>query len=106
MFVSTLFTGSGLDRYLVSNLFKTNAKKGDRKAAYEQNKISSRKPAIFSLCNCLCRWKDSIAAHTYGIAEERVNSELDVVSFLRNQMVGKVSQRLLFSRMERYLIRN
>ena len=32
MFISTLFSGSNLDRYLVANLFKTAPKKGDRKA--------------------------------------------------------------------------
>jgi len=106
MFISTLFSGSGLDRYLVANLFKTSPKKEDRKQQYEQNKIASRKPAIFSICNCLCRWKDSISAQTYAVAEGRMSSELDIVSFIRHQMIGKLSQRMLFSNMERYLIRN
>ena len=35
MTLVSLFTGSGLDRYLVKSLFKVNPRKDDRKAAYE-----------------------------------------------------------------------
>ena len=35
MTLVSLFTGSGLDRYLVASLFKVNPRKDDRKAAYE-----------------------------------------------------------------------
>lgn len=106
MGLATLFSGSGLDRYLVATLFKVDPKKADRKATYEANRIASRKSARFSLCSCLCAWKDSISARSYRVAEDRIAREIDIVSFLRHQMIDDVARRLLFSRMERYLIRN
>ena len=73
MAVITLVSGSGLDRYLIANLFKVDPKKGDKsKASYMENEIARRKPARFNLCNCLCSWKASIGDRLFTVAEERI----------------------------------
>ena len=69
MYIFNTYAGSALERYLVSNLFKVKAKKEDEREDYMNNKIAWRKPAIFTACNCFCRWKDSITARTYVVAE-------------------------------------
>ena len=40
------------------------------------------------------------------MAEERISREIDIVTLLRHQMIDDIARRLLFTRMERYLIRN
>ena len=107
MVLIQLASGSGLNRYLVANLFKVNSKKdGKKKADLIENSIARRKPAKFNVCNFLYRWNDSIDERRFAIAEERISREIDIVSFLRHQMIDDVARRLLFTRMERYLIRN
>ena len=101
-----LFNGSALDRYIVSRLFQVNPRRRDRKTTLDRNKVASRQPAIFSFCNCICSWRDNISRKTYHFAKARANQELDLVTFLKSQMTGGVVQRLLFTRTERYLIRN
>ena len=104
MTVASFFTGSGLDRYLVASLFKVNSQRNETKT--NQNKIASRKPAKFSLCNFICSCRDSISAKSYGRAVGRVRREIDIVTFLRHQMLDDIARRVQFSKMERYLIRN
>ena len=106
MTIITMISGSGLERYLIANLFKVDPKKTEKQVNYESNQIARRKPARFSLCNCLCSWRDSVGERLLGVAEERISRELDIVTFLRHQMIDDVARRLLFTRMERYLIRN
>ena len=39
------------------------------------------------------------------MAEERIAKHLDVVHIIRNQMINEVTRRLLFTKLERYLMR-
>ena len=71
-----------------------------------ENEIARRIPARFHLCRCLCSWKDSIGDRLFTVAEDRISREIDIVSFIRQQMIDDIVRRLLFTRMERYLIRN
>ena len=55
MTLITLISGSGLDRYIVANLFKFNPKRNrKKKAEFMENTIARRMPARYNLCNCLC----------------------------------------------------
>ena len=40
MYIFNTYTGSALERYLVSNLFKVKAKKEDEREDYMNNKIA------------------------------------------------------------------
>ena len=54
MTLVTFISGSGLDRYIVANLFKINPKRNrKKKVEYMENTIAPRKPARFNPFNCL-----------------------------------------------------
>ena len=90
--IQTAITGSGLSRFLTKNLFyvKKESKAGKLR----------RKPAKFRVC--LWLQKDRRAKDLFTKATERIQSELDLVNFLRHQMIDKVHRRLIFTPNERY----
>ena len=84
MAILSFVTGSGLDRYIIENLFKEHPKKTDKKATYIKNELARRKPAKFSPCQWLFSWRDSTRKRLFEVAEDRISKEIDIVSFLRH----------------------
>ena len=100
------FIGSGLNRFLIRNLFtverKTKANTSQPQSQTLVNRLkralSLRKPARFSvLANC----KSSMR---YEKGLSRIDDSLDIVSFIKKQMRESVMKRLLFTKFEKFMI--
>ena len=94
MSLYTYVVGSGFDRYLVENLFyKEQMESGKNK----------RKPAKFKSFLCL---QAKSRRNLFAKATHRINNELDVVNFVRHQLIDKIHRKLIFSKNERFLMKH
>ena len=76
------------------------------KARSDEQQLPPRKSAIFSvfsysICACKSGEKKLIEA-----ASNHIDEQLDIISFLRHQLVDRIERRNLFTRLERYLLKN
>ena len=60
--------------------------------------LASRKPAKFSIC---ARYKSSVR---YEKGLNRIDDSLDIVRFIRHQMSEMIVKRLMFTKLERFMI--
>ena len=65
--------------------------------------IKKRKPAIIKICDRIFSIK---AQKLLKKSNKRISYELDIVNFLQKQMISRISLRMLFTKFERYLLRN
>ena len=102
---TTLFR-TGLNQYIFSALFQIEkSRKKDRKikSGDVNMQIKHRKPAAISFCKRICSKKSK---KLYQKAQNRTSYELDIANFLQTQMVARISLRMLFTKFERFLLRN
>ena len=100
--------GSNLNFFLISELFKTDPKKQATQIRNQIDpalkQIKKRKIAKFNRCNFCIRDKRNKLFTKYG--SDSIERELDIVRFIRRQKMFDIVFRQLFTRVERYLIRN
>ena len=93
--------GSGRKRYLISALFKKEKRHKLNEPVLSH--IKHRKATKLKLCNWLC---DRRNKRLHKQAENRVAKELDIINFLKHQLIDSITRRLLFSKLERHLIQH
>ena len=92
----TIFNGSNLDKYLISQLFFLESKSETK---------AKRKHAKFESPLCLLKRKpQKFSMYSKGLS--RIDKELDLVEFIRHQLIDKISMNLLFTRSESYLMKH
>ena len=65
--------------------------------------IQKRKPLRAKFCNKIL---DRRNHRKLSLAADKISSELDIIRLLRQQMVTKIAQRTLFTKLERFLMVN
>ena len=98
--VLTTILSDRIDTLLVQTIFYRSRKRR-QETVFEH--IKKRKHISTKLLNLFC---DRRNHKLQQFAERRISKHLDIVRFLKNQMVSKIIQRLLFSKPERFLLRN
>ena len=99
--LSSALLGTGLHRFLISALFKI-----ERRQKPEEHFIThirKRKPFHIQLCSWLCSQRNK---RYQSKAEDIIANELDIVNFLKHQMINTIQLRLQFTKFERFLLRN
>ena len=97
----SLLSGSGLENYLLTSLFKVQKKlHGDENL---RKVIERRKPLKVAFCNWLLKRRNR---RHQNKASAIMTQELDIVNFLRKQFVLGLTQKLLFTSHEFYLLKN
>ena len=100
--ILSLIFGSGLENQLIESLFLVQKKK---KASEDQNNLAEiirkRKPIKIRVLNWIF---DRGNLKQSQIAASRIEDELDIVNLLRHLFVSRVSMKILFRRVERYLL--
>ena len=66
--------------------------------------IKSRRPVHIKICNWILGSKKE--KNINKETQNRIRRELDIVNFLKTQIVQKISHKLLFTKFERYLMLN
>ena len=84
--------GSRLDRFLLAALFKKERRRNPNEDVLTH--VKHRKPFKASLISCLNSKRDR---NLYKTVEGKLHRELDIVSFLRLQMIDRLQMRLQFS---------
>ena len=105
-----IFTGSGLNRYIFKNLFMFETKKKKDKTDSNgtdqiNNQTRKRRSATFPWCFWLQNRGDDKMRALYEKADRRVYRELDIVRFIQQQMSEDIQRRLLFTRYDRFILR-
>lgn len=106
---ATFVAGSGLDRFLISQLFKFEKKKNRRYSTFDNDakkQIGRRVPAKFNACRWLLQWRQKDASSMFDQATDRLSKELDIVNFLKRLMIDGIQRRTLFTRADRYLMKH
>ena len=102
----SFLTGTGLHLKLISRLYKFEAPKTMRNRQKVKHWLKQRPPAKFSwvsTCYCSSRRKEHAL---YKRATDTISAELDVITFLRKQLIDKVKTRLLFTPAQRFLMKH
>ena len=95
-----LLLGNGINLTLLQHLFKVQ-KKVDSTDVISQ--IRQRKSLKIKLCNWLLNRKKKLK---FEKAQIIIDQELDVLQFLKNQFAMQTVIKLLFTKVERYLLFN
>ena len=114
-FIITIYFGlfgDPINSYLLRKLFLQNPKEENDKEPLNRNSIKEkmqfldrRKPFALPKILCiLCRNKKQKRKIEAGLG--RVEQELDIIKFLKSQMKIDIAIKTLFSKAERYLIKN
>ena len=105
--VGLSFTGSQVQRYLVSKVFKrTNSKKEIKSDLTEENKIKKRKSAVFYACEWFLCFGDKRAKQNFDHSCDIISNQFDIAYFLKHQLIGKLHRQLAFTKTERFLLKN
>ena len=79
-----VLTGSGLSRFIVKQVFTVERKKSSKISDNTiQDELNRRSPAIFKLFHCLSSRKHERRAMLFEKANERVDSQLDLINFIQ-----------------------
>ena len=92
----TIFKGSNLDKYLISQLFFLESK--------SESKVKRKHAKFESLLCLLKRKRQKFNMYSKGLS--RIDKELDLVEFIRHQLIDKISMNLLFTKPESYLMKH
>ena len=105
--------GSNLERFITARLFffekhgfSVLANQNTSQAEKLKSKLDQRKPAKFGFCikiGCCVKRKRVLQLRQ---AEERFSRELDLVRYLQQQFLSQLTRKVLFDRVERFLMRN
>ena len=100
-----VLTGSRLNRFITKHLFTVERKKlpQTRDKSIEEE-LNSRPPARFKLFHCLSSRKQERRVKLFEKASDQIDSQLDIINFIKQQMSRIVERRLLFNQVERFLI--
>ena len=100
-----LLTGSGLDRFIINQVFSVEKRR--RAESTDETlpervwtALKRRTGAKLGICT-MCRSRDRLRLDK---ANERIESELDIINFIRSQMYFGITMKHLFTRSERFLI--
>ena len=128
--IISFITGSGLNRLLIFSLFKTvdpeRKKKSRRKQSRRQSfageresvpkqqntneqildQIKSRVPFKIRFFDWLCPEEDRKMSKMKQKAEDSIYKELDFIRFVKRQKMYEIAMKVLFSKIELFLIRN
>ena len=100
--IASQITGNSLVREMIENLFLIEASKRWTEDADIGTWLRRRKPVKFVRYNLLKCSRDK----THHQLKDKVEKELDIIEYLKKQMINEVSQRLLFTRLQRHLFRH
>ena len=93
--IVSYISGNSLTRELIENLYFVEAPRRWMEMSDIGTWLKRRKPAKFETFNVFrCHRDDNYNRQSYELEKE-----LDIVNFLRKQMIGKVTQRLVFTRL-------
>ena len=100
LIILQVILGSGMSQFLLKSLFVVQ-KKTNEADVFSQ--INSRKPFKMRLCGRLfnkSNWSKTKRAQSL------IDEQLDIVSFVRNSFMIQTQRKVLFTKLERYLLRN
>ena len=104
--LTSYIAGDSLTLQLIENLYKFEAPTKRRDNRDISKWITHRRPAKLSYCTWLRCFQNRKTVGLQKVAEDQITKELDIVTFLKHQMIDKIERRLIFSRMDRYLMRH
>ena len=91
----------------MSKVFKrANSKKESKSTLTEEAKIRKRKSAVFTVCEWFLCFRDKKAKRNFEHATETISNQFDVATFLKHQMIDKLHRQLVFTKIERFMLRN
>ena len=100
-FSVSMCTVSGQDRFIVSNIFQRESKKDPS----PHHRVTRRKPLVSRVCSLM--WHMDHKRHRMFVrAAKSYQKELDILHFIKLQKVTQSLQKMLYTKAERYLLRN
>ena len=100
-----VITGSGLNRFIVKHVFTVERQKSSLSQGSKiEDELNSRQPASFKLFHCLQSRRHERRLRLFEKAIERVDSQFDLINFIQQQMSRLIERRLIFTKVERFLI--
>ena len=111
IYIITCILGNGVNRFLIYNIFRTDGPNQERTEYSKKSRngmiqhIRKRVPLRVRICKWLMpcsKDTDQLQAK----AEDLILKELDLVRFIKRQKMYEIALKVLFSKTERFLIRN
>ena len=105
--IPVFILGTGANKFLTENLFKQSE---DHSKTTLDDKpleaISARQPVHLNASSSIWGCRNSRYKRLTNAADDCISKELDIVTFLKKQMMQSIALSTLFTKTERFLIKN